>query len=82
MDLWKTKLQQYHYNTKKQLWCLVMFYVAHKLSMCCYRLILVSSSLPSQSFGLDVEKFQHMTGDCPHEFLQTALCCCQVKVIN
>ena len=33
-----------------------------------------------QSFGLDVEKFQHMTGDCPHEFLQTALCCCQVTV--
>ena len=27
-----------------------------------------------------MEKFQHMTGDCPRDFLQTALCCCQVTV--
>jgi len=27
---------------------------------------------------VDVEKFQQMAGDCPNEFLQTALCCCQV----
>ncbi|PFX21560.1 Dual specificity testis-specific protein kinase 2 [Stylophora pistillata] len=32
----------------------------------------------THSFGLDVEKFQLMTGDCPYEFLQTALWCCQM----
>lgn len=36
----------------------------------------------AQKFGVDVEKFQHMTGDCPNEFLQTALCCCQVNVMS
>lgn len=33
----------------------------------------------TKKFGVDVEKFQHMTGDCPNEFLQMALCCCQIE---
>lgn len=33
----------------------------------------------TKKFGVDVEKFQQMTGDCPNEFLQTALCCCQME---
>jgi len=36
----------------------------------------------TQKFGVDVEKFQQMTGDCPNKFLQTALYCCQVIIIG
>ncbi|XP_001638200.2 serine/threonine-protein kinase GIN4 [Nematostella vectensis] len=30
------------------------------------------------AFGLDVEKFSTMVGDCPIEFVHTAICCCQM----
>lgn len=31
-----------------------------------------------QDFGLDVEAFQQMVGDCPPYFLDLAIACCNV----
>lgn len=32
-----------------------------------------------QDFGLDVEAFQQMVGDCPPDFLELAIACCNVR---
>lgn len=34
-----------------------------------------------QNFGLDVETFQHMVGDCPPDFLKMAVSCCTVRCL-
>ncbi|XP_043932755.1 dual specificity testis-specific protein kinase 1 [Protopterus annectens] len=36
----------------------------------------------SMDFGLDVEAFQQMVGDCPPPFLQLAYCCCNMNAIQ
>lgn len=33
-----------------------------------------------QDFGLDVENFQQMVGDCPSDFLDMAISCCNVRI--
>ncbi|KAG9345819.1 hypothetical protein JZ751_008973 [Albula glossodonta] len=33
----------------------------------------------TQDFGLDVEAFQHMIGDCPPSFLDLAVTCCNMR---
>ncbi|GLD73382.1 dual specificity testis-specific protein kinase 1, partial [Lates japonicus] len=33
----------------------------------------------TEDFGLDVEAFQQMVGDCPPEFLQLAIACCNMN---
>ncbi|XP_066575971.1 dual specificity testis-specific protein kinase 2 [Amia ocellicauda] len=33
----------------------------------------------TEDFGLDVESFQHMVGDCPPSFLQLAVNCCDMN---
>lgn len=35
--------------------------------------------VPVQDFGLDVEAFQQMVGDCPTDFLDLAIACCNVR---
>ncbi|XP_031726516.1 dual specificity testis-specific protein kinase 2 [Anarrhichthys ocellatus] len=32
----------------------------------------------TENFGLDYHTFQHMVGDCPHDFLQLAFNCCNM----
>lgn len=32
-----------------------------------------------QDFGLDVETFRQMVGDCPSHFLNLAIACCNVR---
>ncbi|CAB1317512.1 unnamed protein product [Coregonus sp. 'balchen'] len=32
----------------------------------------------TENFGLDYHAFQHMVGDCPHDFLQLAFNCCNM----
>ncbi|CAL9694610.1 unnamed protein product [Knipowitschia caucasica] len=32
-----------------------------------------------EDFGLDVDTFQHMVGDCPHDFLDLAITCCNMS---
>ncbi|XP_064197782.1 dual specificity testis-specific protein kinase 2 [Anguilla rostrata] len=32
----------------------------------------------TENFGLDYHAFQHMVGDCPHDFLQVAFNCCNM----
>lgn len=34
-----------------------------------------------QNFGLDVQTFQHMVGDCPPDFLEMAVSCCTVRCL-
>ncbi|XP_029931488.1 dual specificity testis-specific protein kinase 2 isoform X2 [Myripristis murdjan] len=33
----------------------------------------------TEDFGLDVENFQHMVGDCPPDFLELAVTCCNMN---
>lgn len=33
----------------------------------------------TEDFGLDVETFQHMVGDCPRDFLDLAITCCNMS---
>ncbi|XP_030018524.1 dual specificity testis-specific protein kinase 2 [Sphaeramia orbicularis] len=33
----------------------------------------------TEDFGLDVETFQHMVGDCPRDFLELAFSCCNMN---
>lgn len=33
----------------------------------------------TEDFGLDVETFQHMVGDCPPDFLELAVTCCNMN---
>ncbi|KAM4611357.1 dual specificity testis-specific protein kinase 2 isoform 2-T2 [Polymixia lowei] len=33
----------------------------------------------TENFGLDVETFQHMVGDCPPDFLELAVTCCNMN---
>lgn len=35
-----------------------------------------------QDFGLDVETFQQMVGDCPPDFLELAISCCNVRNLH
>ncbi|XP_075884392.1 dual specificity testis-specific protein kinase 2 isoform X2 [Nelusetta ayraudi] len=34
----------------------------------------------TENFGLDVQTFQHMVGDCPPDFLEMAVSCCTLNV--
>lgn len=45
-----------------------------------YSLISISFVFFVQDFGLDVEAFQQMVGDCPPDFLELAIACCNVRV--
>ncbi|KAL0966072.1 hypothetical protein UPYG_G00290540 [Umbra pygmaea] len=35
----------------------------------------------TENFGLDYHAFQHMVGDCPHDFLQLAFNCCNMDPV-
>ncbi|KAG7280398.1 hypothetical protein CRUP_035840 [Coryphaenoides rupestris] len=35
-----------------------------------------------KDFGLDVDTFQHMVGDCPPDFLELAVTCCNAKQLS
>lgn len=46
--------------------------------LCSENFLLVSV----QNFGLDVQTFQHMVGDCPPDFLELAVSCCTVRYLH
>lgn len=69
-----------YYSANQSIECKIRPYMSSssRLQETCLRNVLCDFM---QNFGLDVQTFQHMVGDCPPDFLEMAVSCCTVRCL-